>query len=107
MAAAGSGVQRQLAYRSTDQHTPAGPPLSPSPPPAAPLAQALFDLQLASVKALHPPSQPALDPQPRLHALTERYAHLTASVLLLHADFMDGPLDSNIDRLRYAGGCGG
>lgn len=33
----------------------------------------------------------------------ERYAHLTASVLLLHADFLDGPLDTNIDRLRYAG----
>ena len=33
----------------------------------------------------------------------ERYAHLTASMLLLHADFLDGPLDTNIDRLRYAG----
>lgn len=35
----------------------------------------------------------------------ERYAHLTASMLLLHADFSDGPLDTNIDRLRYAGAC--
>lgn len=36
-------------------------------------------------------------------APAERYAHLTASMLLLHADFLDGPLDTNIDRLRYAG----
>jgi hypothetical protein len=45
-----------------------------------------------------------MDPHPRLHILAERYAHLTASMLLLHADFLDGPLDTNIDRLRYAGG---
>ena len=25
-------------------------------------------------------------------------------MLLLHADFLDGPLDTNIERLRYAGG---
>ncbi len=128
--------------------------------------QSLFDLQLASIKALHP-TQASVDPQPRLHILTggsaapqswppshlvdrklcclplgttlplaisrstillsvpvewyahtitrllptllplaERYAHLTASMLLLHADFLDGPLDTNIERLRYAGGWG-
>lgn len=39
-------------------------------------------------------------------ARAERYTHLTASVLLLHADFLDGPLDTNIERLRYAGGWG-
>ncbi|PRW32567.1 vacuolar sorting-associated 52 A isoform A [Chlorella sorokiniana] len=66
-----------------------------------PRLKALFDLQLASIKALHP-TQVTVDPQPRLHILTERYAHLTASMLLLHADFLDGPLDTNIERLRYA-----
>lgn len=66
-----------------------------------PRLKALFDLQLNSIKALHP-TQASVDPQPRLHILAERYAHLTASVLLLHADFLDGPLDTNIDRLRYA-----
>ncbi|KAL4432147.1 hypothetical protein ABPG77_005909, partial [Micractinium sp. CCAP 211/92] len=62
---------------------------------------ALFDLQLSSIKSLHP-TQTSVDQHPRLHILAERYAHLTASVLLLHADFLDGPLDTNIDRLRYA-----
>jgi hypothetical protein len=33
----------------------------------------------------------------------ERYAHLTSSILLLHADFLDGPLEPNIERLRYSG----
>lgn len=67
-----------------------------------PRLKALFDLQLASIKALHP-TQASVDPHhPRLHILAERYAHFTASMLLLHADFSDGPLDTNIDRLRYA-----
>ncbi|KAL4421397.1 hypothetical protein ABPG75_010688 [Micractinium tetrahymenae] len=66
-----------------------------------PRLKALFDLQLNSIKALHP-TQASVDQHPRLHILAERYAHLTASVLLLHADFLDGPLDTNIERLRYA-----
>jgi hypothetical protein len=69
----------------------------------SPLSQALFDLQLSSIKALHPTQASVDGHPPRLHILAERYAHLTASMLLLHADFLDGPLDTNIDRLRYAG----
>ena len=33
-----------------------------------PTPQALFDLQLSSIKALHP-TQASVDPQPRLHIL--------------------------------------
>ncbi|GAB4822229.1 hypothetical protein N2152v2_009275 [Parachlorella kessleri] len=64
-----------------------------------PRLKTLFDLQLNSIKQL--PAAPA-DNSPRLQLLTERYAHFTASVLLLHADFIDGPLEANIERLRYS-----
>lgn len=53
--------------------------------------------------ALVPPTHALPAAPPHGLPAAERYAHLTASMLLLHADFLDGPLDTNIERLRYAG----
>ena len=38
----------------------------------------------------------------KVHVIARRYAALTAAELSLHADFIDGPLSTTIDRTRYA-----
>jgi hypothetical protein len=38
----------------------------------------------------------------KVHVITKRYAALTAAVLALHADFLDGPLANTVERMRYA-----
>ncbi|KAL4534419.1 hypothetical protein Ndes2437B_g03696 [Nannochloris sp. 'desiccata'] len=38
----------------------------------------------------------------KVHVVTKRYAALTAAVLALHADFLDGPLANTVERMRYA-----
>ena len=63
------------------------------------MLQALLDMQLASMKAFNPP---AFGSNTSLHVTTQRYALLTSSLLSLNADYQDGQLDHNIDRLRFA-----
>ncbi|KAK9819744.1 hypothetical protein WJX72_001832 [[Myrmecia] bisecta] len=64
-----------------------------------PRFKSLFDLQLASIKNYNPGS---FSEDVKLHFITQRYAQLTASLLQLNADYQDGQLDHNIDRMRYA-----
>jgi hypothetical protein len=60
--------------------------------------QAILDMQLASMKAYNPASFGA---DPGVHFITQRYALLTTSLLSLNADYQDGQMDHNIDRLRF------
>ena len=59
----------------------------------------MLDMQLASMKAFNPP---AFGNNTSLHVITQRYTLLTTSLLSLNADYQDGQMDHNIDRLRYA-----
>lgn len=63
-----------------------------------PRFKSVFDMQLASLK-----NYPATAPSTKLdvHPVAARYAQLTASLLLLNADYQDGQLDHNIGRMRY------
>eukprot|EP00884_Botryococcus_braunii_P014708 jgi/Botrbrau1/23238/Bobra.0041s0074.1 len=61
--------------------------------------QVLLDMQLGSVKAFN---VAAFGEDTRVQPLTQRYATLTTSLLLLNAAYQDGQLDQNIDRMRYA-----
>lgn len=66
-----------------------------------PQLKAVLDAQLSSLKSI--PTESLGDLQAtRVHVMTERYTALTASVLSLHADILDGPLETNIERMRYA-----
>lgn len=42
------------------------------------------------------------DLSPRLQVMTDRYAHLTASLLSIYSGVSDGILETNLERLRYA-----
>ncbi|KAK9908133.1 hypothetical protein WJX75_003087 [Coccomyxa subellipsoidea] len=64
-----------------------------------PRFKVLLDMQLSSMKAYTPPN---FGQDPSLHFITQRYAMLTTSLLLLNADYQDGQMDHNIDRLRFA-----
>jgi vacuolar protein sorting-associated protein 52 len=82
-----------------------------------PRLKAVFDTQLASIppitggganKALlllppMPSHHHHHQHQPVVHIMTDRYAHLMASTLLLYADdpSYNSPLDTNIEQLRY------
>jgi hypothetical protein len=48
------------------------------------LLQVLLDMQLSSMKAYTPPN---FGQDPSLHFITQRYAMLTTSLLLLNADY--------------------
>lgn len=69
-----------------------------------PRLKSILDAQLDSLSSL---SVDALlnsgDISPsKVLPLTSRYADLMASVLALHSDFLDGPLGTNIERMRYS-----
>ena len=55
------------------------------------LLQALFDLQLASIKALHP-TQASVEPQPRLHILAGAFVPLLACVQCLPVCLVCAPV---------------
>ena len=68
-----------------------------------PRLKSALDVQLDSLKLISPSDSVNGDVQPtRVHIVTRRYAALTATVLALHADFLDGPLSHTIERLRYS-----
>ncbi|CAL5229904.1 g13324 [Coccomyxa viridis] len=64
-----------------------------------PRFKVMLDMQLQSMRAYNPAN---FGQDPGLHFITQRYALLTTSLLLLNADYQDGQMDHNIDRLRYA-----
>ncbi|DBA84296.1 TPA: hypothetical protein ACH3X2_006350 [Trebouxia sp. C0005] len=64
-----------------------------------PRFKALFDLQLGSIKHYNIGT---FTPDVKVHHIVHRYAQLTASLLSLNADYQDGQLDHNLDRMRYA-----
>jgi vacuolar protein sorting-associated protein 52 len=68
-----------------------------------PRLKSLLDAQLQSLKSVptEPGSMDSLQAS-RVHPMAERYAALTSAILSLHAEFLDGPLSSNIERMRYA-----
>ena len=53
-------------------------------------AQVVFDMHLASVTGHVVPA--AVPAKLEVHPVTQRYAHLTASLLLLNADYQVSPL---------------
>jgi hypothetical protein len=52
------------------------------------LVQTILDSQLQSMKAYNPPN---FGQDPSLHFITQRYAMLTTSLLLLNADYQVHP----------------
>ena len=71
-----------------------GPALRPLTVPARAIQYPISNIMLTALRC----SPPHLLPLPP----AERYAALTSSVLALHADPQDGPLESNLERMRYA-----
>jgi len=64
-----------------------------------PRLKVVFDMQLASVTSYVVPA--AAPARLEVHPVTQRYAQLTASLLLLNADYQDGQLDHSVGRMRY------
>ena len=60
----------------------------------------MFDAQLNSLRVFNPSSHPWTEL--KVHYVTERYAHLTCSMLALNGEGTDGPLDGNIERVKGA-----
>lgn len=60
----------------------------------------MFDAQLNSLRSFNPSTHPWTEL--KVHYVTERYAHLTCSMLALNGDGIDGPLDGNIERVKAA-----
>ncbi|KAK9822680.1 hypothetical protein WJX81_008329 [Elliptochloris bilobata] len=64
-----------------------------------PRFKGMLDAQLQSMKGYNAASW---GPDIAVHIITQRYAQLTTSLLLLNADYQDDQLDQYIDRLRFA-----
>lgn len=67
-----------------------------------PRLKTLLDAQLASLKGISPESSGIELTPTKVHVVTRRYAALMAAVLALHADFLEGPLANNVERMRYS-----
>ena len=65
-----------------------------------PWLQAMFDMQLSSIKAYSPGGAFAEDTRP--HFITQRYAQLTASLLLLNADYQVRPAPTSAPRIAQS-----
>jgi hypothetical protein len=68
-----------------------------------PRLKVLLDAHLESLKQVVTTENAGADlVATKVHVVTKRYAALTAAVLALHADFLDGPLANTVERMRYA-----
>jgi hypothetical protein len=68
-----------------------------------PRLKVLLDAHLESLKQVVTTENGGADlVATKVHIVTRRYAALTAAVLALHADFLDGPLANTVERMRYA-----
>lgn len=68
-----------------------------------PRLKVLLDAHLESLKNVVTTENAGADlVATKVHVVTKRYAALTAAVLALHADFLDGPLANTVERMRYA-----
>jgi len=68
-----------------------------------PRLKVLLDAHLDSLKTVVTTETATADlVATKVHVITKRYAALTAAVLALHADFLDGPLANTVERMRYA-----
>jgi hypothetical protein len=66
-----------------------------------PRLKSVLDAHIESLKSVAPGDAPAGGDAARVVPLARRYAALTAAVLALHADFVDGPLATTLERMRY------
>ena len=67
-----------------------------------PRLKTILDSQLASLKGITPETSGGDLAPMKVHIVTRRFASLMAAVLALHADFLEGPLANNVERMRYA-----
>jgi vacuolar protein sorting-associated protein 52 len=68
-----------------------------------PRLKVILDAHLESLKQVVTTENAGADfVATKVHVVTKRYAALTAAVLALHAEFLDGPLANTIERMRYA-----